>query len=165
MSDSRSAELTHARFPAPLTERRFGPLVLRWYPADHPTADLEPIGAIVGVIALLAQWPLPLELIAAQLDGCQFRTITGIPCLSCGITRGILALSGGAILTALRHNPLLIGLLVAGLAYTPLAAALWFWRRPRPRLGVTSTCARWALALVVVVLLIVNWVYLIFNDR
>jgi len=44
---------------------------------------------------------------------CPFRTISGIPCPGCGMTRAFLALAEGDFLGALRFNPLSVPLFAA----------------------------------------------------
>ena len=56
---------------------------------------------IVGVLAALAVLPtLP------ALPACVFRAATGVPCPTCGTTRGVFALLHGDLRSALRFNPL-----------------------------------------------------------
>jgi hypothetical protein len=46
----------------------------------------------------------------AYFNGCLIKTITGIPCPSCGTTRAVLALSRGEFLNSIMLNP--FGLIV-----------------------------------------------------
>ena len=48
---------------------------------------------------------------------CPLRTITGIPCPFCGMTRAVVAATHGHIVTSLRYNP-------AGILLVALAIAL-----------------------------------------
>lgn len=98
---------------------------------------------------------------------CSLRVLTGVPCIACGGTRAVKALSHGEIAQACQFNPLV----VIGL----FAVMFWFvWtvatmRMARYRQGAVSDAQnrsrgnpakRWGFAMVVLVLL--NWVYLVF---
>ncbi len=48
----------------PPREWRLGPLRLRLFPADHPTADIEIAAAVVGLLALAALPFVPLATLA-----------------------------------------------------------------------------------------------------
>ncbi|MBP7148320.1 MAG: DUF2752 domain-containing protein [Acidobacteria bacterium] len=149
--------------PLPAAQRRA--VALRWYPASHPTAEIERVVVILAVAGALALVLLPLDVLSDAAGECTFHTLTGIPCATCGITRGIVDLGHARMLRALRMNPLLIGGLLLGAAYTPFAALAWWrgWRRPR--LCLVTAGARWGAALVFLVLALANWAFLIADGR
>lgn len=146
-------------------ERGFGPFVLRFVPAAHPLATLEPLVAVVGLLGLVSLWLLPLEPLSRYVAGCSFHALTGLPCLTCGATRAVLALVALDLPLALRMNPALTLCILAGIAYTPVALWLWIARRPRPRIGIPGRGARWAVGGVVVALLLAQWVFLALDGR
>jgi len=136
-----SRDLAKARVGADLTtsERQLG---LLW-------------GTVVVVLLLLA---MRAGQLAQILPACVFKTLTGIPCPTCGMTRATLALVNLDFMAALRVNPLATGLvmafvvggLVAGLAALlgrPLKEPRWDLR-PTERLGF-------------VVVVVANWAYLV----
>ncbi len=151
--------------PPPLVERRRGPVVLRLWPATHPTADVEVVTAIFGALLWAALLALPLERLAPLAGECRFRSWTGHPCLTCGATRAVLALAHGDVGGALAMNPLVGALLVALLAAAAPAALAWALRWPRPRLAPAGTGARRALVALVVAALAANWIYLLAVGR
>ncbi|HEX4493722.1 MAG TPA: DUF2752 domain-containing protein [Acidimicrobiia bacterium] len=70
-------------------------------------------GAMLGAAVV---WPrLPVHPPLA----CPFRTLTGIPCPLCGMTRAVVAATHGHLLESLRFNP--AGILVVVLAIALLA--------------------------------------------
>jgi hypothetical protein len=146
-------------------EWRRGPLRLRFLPAEHPTADIEVAAAVVGFLILAGLLFLPLGSLAALTPGCRFHEFTGWPCATCGVTRGLVALGAGHWREALRCNPLLVGGFFVFLAYAALAALLWLFRLPRPRLELASRGARLTLLLAVVAAVLANWAFLIADGR
>ncbi len=149
----------------PLREWRLGPLRLWLFPADHPTADIEIAAAVVGLVAVAALLLLPLASLAALMPGCRFHELTGWPCATCGITRGLVALGRGEWRHALRANPLLVSGTLALLGYAAVAAVLWVLRLPRPRIGLATRGARLAALLAVVAAVLVNWAFLLADGR
>lgn len=123
---------------------------------------LLPLLVVAGAGALLAlttpYWPL----LASLLPPCPFRTLTGIPCPTCGSTRALLALARGHLLEALASNPLL----TAGAGAIP--AALGFWAvlfalgKPLPR-QVKALESRWPswLRSAVLLALLANWLWVV----
>jgi uncharacterized iron-regulated membrane protein len=140
-------------------------VALRLVPAAHPSADLEIVAALIGTLLLLGLWALPLDDLALFAGACQFKSWTGWPCGTCGITRAIQAVHHGQFGRALRLNPLLVVLLAVGAGYTPIAWVLWLKRAPRPRLGLPTRGARIGLLLVAVGLFVLNWAFLIGDGR
>lgn len=93
-------------------------------PAPRADRDLRvAAGALIGAGLV---WPLlPFEppLI------CPLRTITGIPCPFCGMTRSVVAALHGNLPESLSFNP--AGILVIALVVLVLVNPAWF-RRIRP---------------------------------
>lgn len=89
---------------------------------------------------------------------CPARSLLGVPCASCGMTRAFVALAHGRIAAAVAASPAGALLAAAGwaLAFAALVRpALGFqWPALRPR-------AARALALGALGLLLVNWAYLV----
>ena len=79
----------------------------------------------IGATAMLGAalvWPaLPVH----PPYACPLRTLTGIPCPLCGMTRAVVAAVHGHVVTSLRYNP-------AGILLVALAVALVVgWRAER----------------------------------
>lgn len=60
------------------------------------------------VLCLFVYVYLCLRIFGISLFHCPLRTLTGIPCPSCGVTTGIMALIHGDFVKSLRCNPLAI---------------------------------------------------------
>ena len=149
--------------------RSIGPPVLGWrlwkIPPGDPTADIEIVVALLGLLGFAMIGLVPLEWVVPWLGTCRFHEMTGNPCPTCGITRGVLELSAGHPLAGLRQNPLIVGILLAGLIYTPVAWWMWLTSRPRWRLVSTSRRARIAWAIAGVAALLGNWAFLVLDGR
>jgi hypothetical protein len=94
------------------------------------------------------------------LPGCLFRKATGIPCLTCGGTRSLAALSELDLAASFGYNPLAT-LTVAAMVIFSLAVASGLIFQRRLVIKPTSTEAivlRWSLAAAI----ILDWLYLIF---
>ncbi len=112
-----------------------------------------------GVTAVCSLLLRPFWLALAPLvPRCPFRTITGIPCPTCGTTRAAVALLDGQLAQALALNPLstlaAVGFLAGGLI-APVWAAV---KLPVPE--VPTPLPRWA-RLGIVALLLVGWAWVI----
>ena len=144
---------------------RIGPLVLRLLPPGHPSGDLEKLVAIIGAVCLAGLLVLPLDLLAPFAGSCRLKSFTGFPCLSCGLTRAVLALGDGRVLEAIRMNPLFVGAGLGLLAWTPVSWALWLARLRRPRLGFAGRRARLVLGLLLLAAVAANWAFLVLDGR
>jgi Protein of unknown function (DUF2752) len=123
-----------------------------------------PLGAIFGGLAALgcaAVGLLGLDHLGFTV--CFFRLATGIPCATCGATRAFGRLFRFDLWGALAMNPLValgtLGLLVWGaadLALLPTRRAL--------RLGIAPAWQP-AVRILAVVLVLLNWAFLVFASR
>jgi len=89
------------------------------------TIDLKPLrvaGAGMFAVAAVRPW-LP----ATIGPPCPLRTVTGVPCPFCGMTRGVTALVHGQLSAAFSYNP--GAFLVVAMALVLLVA--WRWQRVR----------------------------------
>ena len=97
-------------------------------PPEGPSSlgiDLKPLrvaGAGMLAVAAVRPW-LPSTL----GPPCPLRTVTGVPCPFCGMTRGVTALVHGQLSSAFSYNP--GAFLVVAMAIVLLVA--WRWQRVR----------------------------------
>jgi Protein of unknown function (DUF2752) len=116
--------------------------VVGWQTVATATTTIGAREARLGAAAMLGAallWPrLPVHPPIA----CPLRTLTGIPCPLCGMTRAVVAAAHGHLLESLRFNP-------GGLAVVLLALALLVGVRPdrvrvAPWFLVALTALLWA---------------------
>jgi hypothetical protein len=95
---------------------------------------------------------------------CPFRHLTGIPCLTCGGTRALLALTRGEVQAAFLWNPLVAVFAIAAAIWLLYAAVVTVLRAPRVRVRLAERdrvlfrAAAWAA-------IAGNWVFLILQGR
>jgi hypothetical protein len=136
-----------------LTWRRLRPLEV-----DHEALWLVVGGASVCLLGVALATP------GIELPRCLFKTLTGLPCPTCGVTRTVIALSRLDVPRALFMNPLAAIACVAGLLYLIYAAAVLLLRLPRLRPTVSDVDAR-RIRLAAVATLAINWIWLIGTGR
>src|SRR5687768_4357832 len=107
-------------------------MTLTWRPLRPLEADHEALWLVVGG-APLRLLGVALATPGIQLPRCAFKTITGLPCPTCGVTRTVIALSRGDLAGALFLTPLAAIAGVAALLYLLYAAAVLALRLPRLR--------------------------------
>jgi len=130
-----------------------------WRPGcGKPGVDHELIWGMVGLLILGAARLVPPTL--TNWYKCPFHSVTGIPCLTCGMTRAFRHVIHGQFTEAFGLNPLGSVLCILTLFYVFYALALVIFRLPRPRVRLESRAARWTLRLGLPLILLVNWVYL-----
>ena len=120
------------------------------------------LGIFFGIILLLG---LPVAFLigdyfAAIYPGCPFRIITGIPCLTCGFTRSVLALRDGHFIRSLRMNPLLWVLTALIISWSVWSVVLRITKHHRPQITVSMDERKWVTG-GILLLLLLNWGYLI----
>jgi len=136
-----------------LVWRRLAPLEI-----DH-----EALWLMVGA-ASLCLLGAALATPGIQLPRCAFKTITGLPCPTCGVTRTVIALSRGDVDRALLMNPLAAVACGIGLLYLLYAAAVLALRLPRLRPTVSPVGAR-RIRIGTVAAIATNWIWLIATGR
>jgi hypothetical protein len=104
-------------------------------------------------LALGLPWPV-----------CVFHQLTGLPCLTCGMTRCGIEFFHGHFLAALKWNPLIFALLWGVIAFDLYALAAVALRRPRLRMLFRKTEKKYARG-VLVAALALNWFYLVSHWR
>jgi len=90
---------------------------------------------------------------------CLIKNLTGIPCPTCGFTRGMLSFWDGQVLRAWLYNPLLfsvLGFFVLLVAFRIISA-----RSIRIDLTKKERYAAWVVA---AALIVSNWAYVILRD-
>lgn len=84
----------------------------------------------IGVLTVIARF---YEALPVKAPACGLRTLTGIPCLACGGTRCMMALSHGQLLTAIKFNPLVILSILAAVVWFLVELIRFFEKRNPPR--------------------------------
>lgn len=140
-------------------EWRMG-LPVRW---SAPLGSL-PLGAIFGGIAVLGSAVVGLlGLDRLPFTVCYFKTLTGLPCPTCGSTRSVGCLVEGDLPAALAMNPLAAAVI---LALVPWALAdLALLARGRALGLEVSPRVGGLLRVAAVALVLANWAYLIAAGR
>jgi hypothetical protein len=117
------------------------------------SASLVSLGIAVAWFTLGLPWP-----------HCTFHQITGLPCITCGMTRCGIQFFHGHFLAALKWNPLVFALLCSVTTFDLYAFAVLVTRVPRLRVAFGQAERKYTRE-VVIVALAVNWVYLLMHWR
>jgi hypothetical protein len=136
-----------------LTRRRLAPGEI-----DH---ELIWLTVSIGSLATAVTW-LGLGLPWPQ---CAFHNLTGLPCLTCGMTRSTIQFFHGHFLAALFWNPLVFAALCGLSIFDLYAFAVLVIRAPRLRLANFSSTEKNVIRAAVAILLALNWIYLLVHWR
>ncbi len=114
---------------------------------------------LVTLALALLPW-LPPE----RLPVCGLKTLTGIPCPTCGAWRAASALSNGMPAAAWRCQPLLASgyFLLLGIGLYALVTLVCGWKRMYPVLSRFEKALAWV---ILMVLLAAHWLYLVVDGR
>jgi hypothetical protein len=115
----------------------------------------------VGSLALGATW-LALDL---PWPRCVFRELTGLPCVTCGMTRCAIHFFHGHFSAALNWNPLMFAFLCGIAAFDLYALFVVVTRGPRLRICFCSKRAKTFGRVAVLSALGLNWFYLLLHWR
>jgi hypothetical protein len=109
----------------------------RWRRIDRDEIDHELVWSLTvtagaaGAAALLLTFGLPPI-------ACQFKSISGLPCLTCGATRSLLALLHGGWRESLALHPLVVPGTMLGALFVPYGLAVSLLERPRLRVELDA---------------------------
>ena len=112
------------------------------------------LGAAALWLRLGLPWPL-----------CVFHQLTGLPCLTCGMTRCGIEFFHGRFLEALQWNPFVFAVLCGVIAFDVYALPTVVARTPRLRIHLSTRRAKTFLRVSVVSALALNWIYLLLHWR
>ncbi|MEP6822596.1 MAG: DUF2752 domain-containing protein [Chthoniobacterales bacterium] len=108
--------------------------------------------ALLGVIWLALNLPRPT---------CAFRSLTGLPCMTCGATRASLSFFHGHLGAALHFNPLVFVGLCAIALFDVYAAIVLTARTRRVRMSFPKRGTRKVVLACVLLVGAGNWFYLL----
>jgi hypothetical protein len=102
--------------------------------ADAPFRDLGSRLFALGLrpassvpLALVAGACIPLTVVTGGPSLCPFKVITGLPCPGCGLTRSVVALLHGELMTSVYFHPLGTPLVLFLVVLALIDA--WGWRQ------------------------------------
>lgn len=113
------------------------------------------LGGILAIGWLISGLPTPL---------CPLHMLTGLPCPTCGMTRGLSCLLHGNLEAALLFNPLLMTILIGMALYLLYCVVVVSAGLPRLRCEPLSKITALAMRVGVVALIAGNWIYLIIRE-
>ena len=117
-------------------------------------ASLASLGIVVGWFMLGLPWP-----------HCVFHDLTGLPCVTCGMTRCGIQFFHGSFQTAWKWNPLVFVVLCGVTAFDLYAFFALVTRAPRLRIKHFRQYEKTSIRGSVVALLALNWIYLLIHWR
>ncbi len=126
----------------------------------RPGGQIE-FGIIYGGIAFLALLAGRFLPVLALAPSCALRTLTGLPCPTCGSTRSLVHLSHGDVVSAFAMNPLTTAALLAAVIYLLYSVTALTFNLPRVAFALTEK-EKDLVRASAVLLLLLNWVYLLF---
>ena len=112
------------------------------------------VAAAAGWLALGFPWP-----------SCFFHDLTGLPCISCGMTRCAIQFFHAHFGTAFQWNPLVFISLCLLSTFNVYALAVLILRAPRLRSRFDAQLEQRVTRFLVLAALILNWVYLLSHWR
>lgn len=114
----------------------------------------------VLIVCIWAATGWSAVLLAEHLDRpvelCLFKHITGVPCPTCGFTRGCVQMMHGGIIRGWLYNPLLF--IALGVFMFAVGARVLFGRTICVQLSARSRMIAWIL---IATVFAANWVYVI----
>jgi hypothetical protein len=115
----------------------------------------------LGAAIILAAW-LSLGLPTPR---CAFRSLTGLPCPTCGATRAAWQFLHGHFLASLLFNPLAFVLYCMITAFDLYVLIVLIGRAPRLRFTDFTPGERTTIRYAIFVLVGANWIYLLLFQR
>lgn len=115
--------------------------------------------AAVAALLLAARY---YEHLPVRPPECGFRKVAGIPCVGCGGTRSMRALSRGQIVEAARFNPAVVAGVMFSLGWVALGCARYRLGTSPPSISEQNRRLR-RNVFVTGGLLLLNWIYLLLH--
>jgi hypothetical protein len=125
---------------------------------DH---ELIWLAISLGSLALAAAWLT----VGLPWPRCAFHELTGLPCITCGMTRCGIQFFHGHFVAALKWNPLVFMALCSLTAFDLYAFATLATRGPRLRICFDTQTAKTFVRIAVISALLLNWIYLLMHWR
>lgn len=138
-------------------------MTIEWRALAAGDVDHERLWSAV-IVAGAAAGAIVLQVTGMPALPCVFKTITGLPCLSCGAGRSLAALMHGDVPSAARLNPLVPLAAGGAVAYVVYAAGALLAGPRRLRGQVTPRESR-AVRTAIAVLACAVWVWLLADGR
>jgi len=124
---------------------------------DH---ELVWLAVSAGSLTLAAAW----FTLGLPWPRCVFHELTGLPCVTCGMTRCAIQFFHGHFLAALKWNPLVFAALCGVTVFDLYAFATLATRAPRLRMVFRLREKKFARGIVIGALAL-NWIYLLIHWR
>jgi hypothetical protein len=118
------------------------------------SVSLVSLTIAAGWLAIGLPWPR-----------CVFHELTGLPCVTCGMTRCAIQFFHGHFLAALKWNPLVFTALCGVMAFDLYAFATLTMRAPRLRISLSTQRAKTFVRVSVILAFVLNWIYLLSHWR
>src|SRR5438094_4766335 len=125
---------------------------------DH---ELIWLSASVSSVILAAAWLA----IGLPWPRCVFHELTGLPCMTCGMTRCAIQFFHGNFLTALKWNPFVFATLCGIMAFDLYAFATLTMHAPRLRISFSTQRAKTFVRISIILAFALNWIYLLSHWR
>src|SRR5213596_1577996 len=119
---------------------------------DHELIWLSVSVASLGLAATWFAFGLPWP-------QCAFHALTGLPCVTCGMTRSAIQFFHGHFLAAFEWNPLVFAALCALSTFNAYAFIVLVTRAPRMRTALWTRAEKKYARIIVITVLALNWVY------
>jgi Protein of unknown function (DUF2752) len=135
--------------------------VCRYYARrDEPDPELLWLAVSVGGVVAAGLW------LAAGLPWphCLMLAVTGHPCVTCGATRAAIQFLHGNFFEAWRWNPLMFAFFCGIALFDAYAVVVLATGAPRLRVSGVTAAEKNFIRLLVVVMLGLNWLYLLANS-
>jgi hypothetical protein len=118
------------------------------------SVSLVSLGLVAAWLTVGLPWPR-----------CAFHEITGLPCVTCGMTRCAIQFFHGHFVAALRWNPVVFTALCVLTAFDLYAFAMLATRGPRLRICFHKQTAKTFVRVAITSALVLNWIYLLMHWR
>jgi len=130
--------------------------------SDHKSKLAFYLGILYGIIIILAVILAGSfkHLILNCTSSCPFKTLTGYPCPTCGMTRVLISLSQADIFAAITFNPLISIGIISTLIFAVISLLALFSRQ---ELDISLSRKHLLIIRILVpIVLVINWLYLVY---